>query len=97
MAFRSGSCIATPKIDLEKFKENNDFNIWKIKVEVLLITQGVRNAIEPVSKKEGKKVSSSKTPNQAAEIDKKIKSTLLLSLGDSVIRKMAKKKTISKF
>lgn len=46
--------MATHKIDLEKSNGKNDFNMWKIKIEALFITQGLWDAIEPVSKKEGK-------------------------------------------
>ena len=81
------------KVDIEKFTGKNDFNMWKIKMEVLLITQGLRDAIEPVMK-DGKGVSSSKTPEEVAEIHKKARSTIILSLGDSVIREVAKEKTI---
>ena len=82
------------KIDLEKFIGKNDFNMWKVKMEALLITHGLGDAIEPVTKKEGKEVSSSKTPEVATEIDNKARSTIILSLGDSVIREVAKEKTV---
>ncbi|KAH9681219.1 hypothetical protein KPL71_026889 [Citrus sinensis] len=83
------------KIDMEKFTGQNDFNMWKIKMEVLLITQGLGNTIEPASKKEGMEGYSSTTPEQATEIDKKARSTIILSLGDSVIREVAKERTIA--
>ncbi|KAH9666456.1 hypothetical protein KPL70_020645 [Citrus sinensis] len=82
------------KVDLEKFIGQNDFNMWKIKMEALLITQGLGDAIDPVSKLEGSEASSSKTPEQVAEIDTKARSTIILSLGDSVIREVAKEKTV---
>ena len=41
------------KAHLEKFTGQNDFNIWKIKMEALLIAQG----LDPVSKLEGSDVS----------------------------------------
>lgn len=50
------------------------------------------DAIKLVTKKEKKKVSSSKTPEQITEIDKKAKSTIILSFGDSIIREVAKEK-----
>ncbi|KAH9668238.1 hypothetical protein KPL70_021339 [Citrus sinensis] len=87
--------MGTPRIDLEKFNGKNDFNMWKIKMEALLITQGLGDAIEPISKKEGKEVSSSKTPEEAAEVDKKARSIIILSLGDAVIREVAKEKTVA--
>ena len=55
-------------------------------MEALLITQGLGDAIKPVSRVEWKEASSSKTPEKLVEIDKKARSTLILSLGDLVIR-----------
>ena len=46
--------MVSTKIDLEKFTDKNDFNMWKVKMEALLITQGLGDALEPVTKKEGK-------------------------------------------
>ncbi|KAH9770104.1 hypothetical protein KPL71_012259 [Citrus sinensis] len=83
------------KVDLEKFTGQNDFNMWKIKMEALLITQGLGEAIDPVSKLEGGEASSSKTLEQVAEIDKKARSTIILSLGDSVIREVAKERIVA--
>ena len=40
------------KIDLEKFTRKNDFNMWKVKMEALLITQGLGDTLEPIIKKE---------------------------------------------
>ncbi|KAH9745502.1 hypothetical protein KPL70_004095 [Citrus sinensis] len=87
--------MASTKIDLEKFTGKNDFNMWKVKIEALLITHGLGDALKPITKKEKKEVSSSKTPEMAAEIDKKARSTIILSLGDSVIREFAKEKTVA--
>ena len=83
------------KVDLEKFTEQNDFNMWKIKIEALLITQGLWDAIDPVAKLEGSEASSFKTPEQVAEIDKNARSTIILSLGDSVIQEVAKEKIVA--
>jgi len=87
--------MAHPKVDLEKFTGKNDFNMWKVKMEALLITQGLGDALEPVIKKEGIEGSSSLTPQQATDIDKRARSTIILSLGDSVIREVAKEKTVA--
>lgn len=87
--------MAAPRIDLEKFDGKNDFNMWKVKMEALLITQGLGDAIEPTVKKKGKEVSSSHTSEQAAEIDKKAKHTIILSLSDSVIREVVKEKIVA--
>ena len=88
--------MAGSKIDLEKFTGKNDFNMWKVKMEALLITQGLGDALEPITKKEGIEASSSTSlaTQQAAEIDKKARSTIILSLGDSMIREVAKEKIV---
>lgn len=59
--FLSDPSTASSKVDIEKFTSKNDFNIWNIKMETLSITQGLVNAIEPKTKKEGIEASSSKT------------------------------------
>ena len=41
--------MASSKVDIEKFTGKNDFNMWKIKMQALLITQ---SQIEPEIKKE---------------------------------------------
>ena len=64
-------------------------------IEALLITQGLGDAIEPAFKKKGMEGSSSTTSEQAAAIDKKAMSTIILSLGDSVIREVAKERTVA--
>lgn len=50
--------MASSKVDIEEFNRKNDFNMWKVKIEVLLITQGLGKALEPIIKKEGKTASS---------------------------------------
>ena len=87
-------CMATTKIDLEKFKRKNDLNMWKVIIEAMLITHGLQDALQKASKKEVKEVSLLKTSEQMAEIDKKAKRTIILSLPDSVIREMGKEPTI---
>lgn len=39
----------------------NDFNIWKVKMKALFISQGLGDALESSVKKGGKEVSSSRT------------------------------------
>ena len=84
--------MALSKVELEKFTGKNNFNMWKIKMEALLITQGLGDAIESENSKGG---SSSKTPEEIAEINKRARSAIILSLGDSVIREVAKEKTVA--
>ena len=54
----SGPSIALSKVYKEKFTGKNDFNMWKIKMEALLISQGLGDAIEPETK-DGKVLSRS--------------------------------------
>lgn len=74
--------MAIQKVDPEKFDGMNDFNMWKVKIEALLVTQSLGDALELVEKREGKEGTSSKTSEQLAEIDKKAKTTIILSFAD---------------
>ena len=87
--------MTSTKVDLKKFNGKNDFNMWKVKMEAVLITHGLGDALLPVTKKEGKDISTSKTPEQMAEIDRKAKGTIILSLADSVIREVVKGPTVA--
>lgn len=60
-----------------------------------MITQRLEDVLEPAMKKKGNEVSSSKTAEQVAEIDKKARSVIILTPGDFVIREVAKEKTIT--
>lgn len=61
--------MATTKVDLKKFNRKNNFNAWKVKMEALLVTQGLGDALENGTKKEDKEASSSKTNQELAEIE----------------------------
>lgn len=87
--------MAATKIDMENFNGKNDFNLWKLKIEALLITQGLGDALQPVIMKDRKVGSSSNTPEEMAEIDKKAKGTIILSLTDLVIREVANEPTFA--
>lgn len=64
-------------------------------METLLIIQDLGDALKPATKKEWKEASLSKSLEEAAKIDKKAKGTIILSLSDSVIREVAKEKTVA--
>lgn len=66
----------------------------KIKMDALFITQGLRDTIELHTKIDGKETLSSKTLEQVVEIDNNDISIIILSLGDSIIRKIARENTI---
>lgn len=42
--------MISSKVDIKKFTGKNDFNMWKIKMEPLLITQSLGDAIDPKTK-----------------------------------------------
>ena len=42
--------MVSSKVYTEKFTGKNDFNMWNIEMEALLITQGLRDVIEPETK-----------------------------------------------
>ena len=76
------------KFELEKFIGDNDFGLWKMKMEAVLIKEGLALAL----KKE------SELPNTMTEVEKqdvlnKDKSSLILGLGDKVLREVKKQKT----
>lgn len=37
----------TMKLDVENFTGKNDFGLWKIKMETLLVQHGLANALKP--------------------------------------------------
>ena len=67
-----------------KFEEN-DFHLWRLKIRALLIHQGLEETLgDP---KSGKKPSKLSDEEMQHTLDKAY-STLILSLGDGVLRKV---------
>lgn len=75
--------MASTKFDLDKFTRGNDFNMWIIKMKALMVHQGISAAIskDEIAKIEDKKILSN--------IQAKAHSSLILSLGDEVIREVS--------
>ncbi|GJW38588.1 zinc finger, CCHC-type containing protein [Tanacetum coccineum] len=73
------------RFDIEKFDGNNDFGLWQIKMCALMVQQGCDAALEtlPADIKAGEK----------AALMKKAYSTLILCLGDRVLREVTKETT----
>ncbi|KOM55736.1 hypothetical protein LR48_Vigan10g162800 [Vigna angularis] len=76
------------KFDIEKFNGSNNFGLWKIKMEAILIQQGCDEALKGelnmgvgMSQEEKKRM-----------IDK-ARSAIILCLGDKALREVAKEKT----
>ncbi|GKF67167.1 hypothetical protein Tco_0196846 [Tanacetum coccineum] len=73
------------RFDIEKFDGKNDFGLWQIKMRALMVQQGCDAALEtlPVDMEAGKK----------AALMKKAYSTMILCLGDRVLREVTKEIT----
>jgi len=76
------------KWDIEKFTGDNDFGLWKVKMEAVLIQQKCEKALKgegalPVTMSRAEKT----------EMVDKARSTIVLCLGDKVLREVAKEPT----
>ncbi|GKB70506.1 retrovirus-related pol polyprotein from transposon TNT 1-94 [Tanacetum coccineum] len=73
------------RLDIEKFNGKNDFGLWHIKMRALMVQQGCDVALEtlPADMEAGEK----------AALMKKAYITLILCLGDRVLREVTKKTT----
>nr|GEY31056.1 retrovirus-related Pol polyprotein from transposon TNT 1-94 [Tanacetum cinerariifolium] len=73
------------RFDIEKFDENNDFGLWKIKVRALMVQKGCDAALEIL-------LVDTKASEKTA-LMKKAYSTLILCLSDWVLRAVTKETT----
>ncbi|GKB06961.1 hypothetical protein Tco_0835194 [Tanacetum coccineum] len=75
------------RFDIEKFDGKNDFGLWKIKMHALMVKQGCDVVLEtlPVDIEAGEK----------AGLMKKAYSTLILCLGNRVLQKVTKERTVA--
>ncbi|GKF33535.1 hypothetical protein Tco_0106735 [Tanacetum coccineum] len=73
------------RFDIEKFDGKNDFGLWQIKIRALMVQQRCDAALEtlPTDMKAGEK----------ATLMKKAYNTLILCLGDRVLREVTKETT----
>ena len=76
------------KFDLEKFTGSNDFKLWKMKMEAILIQQGCDKAL----KGESNMPLTLMQEEKKSMIDK-AKSVIILCLGDKALREVAREKT----
>jgi len=76
------------KWDIEKFTGDNDFGLWKVKIEAVLIQQ----KCEKASKGEGLFLVTMSRAEKTEMVDK-AKSAIVLCLGDKVLREVAKEPT----
>ncbi|KAI0527473.1 hypothetical protein KFK09_003074 [Dendrobium nobile] len=75
------------RFEIDKFKKKNDFSLWRIKMKALLVHQGLSDAIFEEN------LAAFTDMAKAREIQLKAHSISLLSLGDEVLREVAKEGT----
>ena len=78
------------KVDFEKFNGSNDFSLWKIKMQAILVQQNLILALDGVDA-----LPDSWTKYHKEEVMQKAHSAVILSLGDDVLREVCKEKTVS--
>ena len=76
------------KWDIEKFIEDNDFGLWKVNMEAVLIQQKCEKAL----KGEGA-LPVTMSRSEKTEMVDKARSVIVLCLGDKVLREVAKEPT----
>ncbi|KAH9646639.1 hypothetical protein KPL70_024932 [Citrus sinensis] len=82
--------MATSKFQVEKFTGENDFHLWRLKMRALLVHQGLEETLgDPRSEKKPSKLSE----EEMQEALDKAHSTLILSLGDGVLREVGDQTT----
>ena len=81
--------MSATKYDIEKFNGKNDFGLWKMKMEAILIQQGNEKALLL-----DKDLPESVTENEMQEFQRKAYSSIILSLSDQVMRKVSHEKTV---
>ena len=77
--------MGTAKFDVEKFTGKNDFGLWRLKMRALLVQQGLQDALLGE-----KNLPSTMQEKQKIELLEKAHSAIILSLGDTVLREVAK-------
>ncbi|WVY98367.1 hypothetical protein V8G54_030518 [Vigna mungo] len=86
--FKNSQGAMATKFDVEKFNGTNDFGLWKIKMQAILIQQGCDEALKGESKMSG-----TMTQEEKKKMGDKARSAIILCLGDKVLREVAKEKT----
>jgi len=77
-----------PKWDIEKFTGDNDFGLWKVKMEAILIQQKCEKAL----KGEGVLPVTMSRVDKTEMVDK-VRSAIVLCLGDKLLRDVEKEPT----
>ena len=72
--------MTNPRFEVEKFTEKNNFSLWKLKVRDLLVQQGLRKALDGVTKKPARMSSS-----DWEDLDARALSTIRLFLANEFL------------
>ena len=73
--------LSTARFEIEKFNGKNDFSLWHVKMQALLVQQGIWKALK------GKNAVPAILSNEEKEdLLEQAQSAILLSLGDEVLR-----------
>ena len=79
--------MGSTKYDIDKFSRENDFDLWKIKMEAILIQQGCAEAI-----KGEERMSASLSQKEKTDMIEKARSAIILCLGDKALREVARER-----
>ncbi|CAL9133325.1 unnamed protein product, partial [Musa textilis] len=76
------------KIVIEKFDRNVNFGMWQLKMEAILVQDGVDLALQGAEK-----IPDGMSEEDFAGMDKKARSIIILNLSDEVLREVAMETT----
>jgi len=79
--------MGTTKYDIEKFSGENDFGLWRIKMEAILIQHGCAKAL-----KRGERMLESLSSKEKSEMIDRARSAIILCLGDKALREVARER-----
>ncbi|KAL9447166.1 hypothetical protein AB3S75_014774 [Citrus x aurantiifolia] len=82
--------MATQRLDVEKFTGENDFHLWRLKMRALMVHQGIEEVLE--DPRTSKKISKIKDEDMQEAMDK-AHNTIIISLGDGVLREVGDQTT----
>ncbi|KAH9659867.1 hypothetical protein KPL70_024018 [Citrus sinensis] len=82
--------MSLPRHEIEKFTIGGDFSLWKLKMRALLVHQGLESALE---EEDPEASTDSGIDDKKRQIQNRAHSTLILSLGDSILREIYEEKT----
>jgi len=79
--------MGTTKYNIEKFSGENDFGLWRIKMEAILIQHGCAKDL-----KGEERMSESLSSKEKLEMIDRARSAIILCLGDKALREVAREK-----